>query len=159
MKKIIFLFLLIPFVALSGEMDRYTLTNFTNKTVTGTDSLKSLWIAVYQTEYRTLFLDFGTQGDSCDARIEYWIHPGPLTLPDSTTLGYIREDETTAISMKTIGTGALSNQGRLYFSGQYPSDDAISPCFYLQYIIRGDSDHDSLVVQSGSLVNYKEAYR
>lgn len=156
MKKIMFLLLLtIPLFA--GDMETYTLTNFTNKTVTGTDSLKSVWIPINNHEYFNLFIDFGTQGDSCDARMEYWIYPSGLSNPtaDTTTLGYIREDQTTAISMKTIGTGALANQGRFYFSGQYPATDAISPCFYLQYIVRGDSDHDSLTVQSAELIKYR----
>jgi len=156
MKTLLFL-LLIPVLLFSQQgLREIELENFDNRVITSVDTLKSYWIPIYDAEYFDLFVDFGAQGDSCDAFIAFWLSNGTLSSLDSTTQGFIRSDQSGFLQLKTIGTSALSNNGKFYFSGQYPGNTAVSPARYIQYVIYTEGDHDSLSITSAKFIKYKD---
>jgi hypothetical protein len=158
MKKLILLLILGIGISFAGDMSTVSITNLTDRLITGQDTVKTVWLVVSQHDYFNLFMDFGTQGDSCSAQIGYWLYPAGLSNPegDSTTSGYVRDEQPRWLPLKTISATALPFDGKLYFSGQYPSSDAIAPAYYLQYVIWTSATHDSLTIESANFVRYRQ---
>ena len=133
-----------------------SLSNWSNRVITSGDTLKSYWMPIYDSDSFTLFVDFGAQGDSANCVLSYWLALDISGATDTTSAGYIRDDQSGFMTLKTISSSTLSNDGKLYFSGQYPGSVAISPARYIQYVIYASTDHDSLTVESATFLKYKE---
>jgi hypothetical protein len=128
----------------AGDLYTVSLDNLDGRYLVGSDTLKSLWLPVYDAEKFALYFDVTTY-DSTYVFLYYWLHPGIENSNDSTSDGYVKLTESTWTLLDSI---TVADSGKHYIAFNTADTNTIPIATNLQFIFVFGTDNDSLKFDS-----------